>query len=497
MKHKLLKISLATVGLACSSVYCAANKPNVVYLLADDLGYGDISCLNPNGKIPTPNIDNIAKEGMIFTDAHSAAAVCTPSRYAILTGRYPWRTPLKHGVLKIKAKPGAKEAGCPPMISKDTMTVQSFLKNNGYDTAAFGKWHLGLQYEFPEGETITNSAAPVGTLVKNGPITRGFDIFKGYHHAREMRTWIENDKVTENLKSPEEMLDKITNAAIEYLKNPERRKKPFFLYIPFNTPHTPILPNSKWKGKSEINSLYADYVMETDDAIGRIINTLKENNLDKNTIIVFTSDNGCSHKANLEQLKAAGHNPSYIFKGYKSDIWEGGHRIPFIIKWQGQIPAGTTCKDPICQTSLLSTMADILKVKLPDNAAPDSFSILNDLKNSNNPKITHPVIIHQSIKGNLAIRTGEWKFIAGQGSCGWSPSDDDQPFQLFNMRVDPEEQHNLYISNPEKAAKLQIQLKNSVDSGSSVPGKIGKNDTPVTIYKKRRNRHKGKKRRKK
>ena len=495
MKKHLLSCTIAGLSLTCSNIY-ASDKPNIVYLLADDLGYGDISCLNATGKISTPNIDALGKAGMIFTDAHSAAAVCTPSRYGILTGRYPWRSPLKHGVLKIKGKKNATEAGCMIMIDEKTLTIGSFLKSQGYDTAAFGKWHLGLKYHFPEGKSISNNAAPVGTKIINGPITRGFDIFKGYHHAREMRTWIEQDKVTENLKSPEEMLEKITSAAINYLEEPQRKTKPFFLYIPFNSPHTPILPNSQWKGKSGIND-YADYVMETDDAVGKITKAIKNAGLEKNTIIIFTSDNGCSHKANLEELKAAGHNPSYIFRGSKSDIWEGGHRIPFIIKWDGVVKAGTECKDPICQTSLLGTVADILNVKLPTTSGVDSFSIVKDLRNANNQDPTHSVIIHQSIKGNLSIRKGNWKFIAGNGSCGWTPGGDDSLFQLYNMRTDPEEQKNIYSSNPETISTLKAELENSVKEGYTVPGKSGQNDTPVKIYTIKRKKHKGRKRKKK
>ena len=486
------------IGLA------AAEKPNIVYILADDLGYGDVKCNNPEGKILTPNIDALAAQGERFTDAHAAASVCTPSRYALLTGRYSWRTRLKEGVLKtaVASDPDEK-SGCEPLISKDVMTVGEFLQKNGYSTAIFGKWHLGLWYKFPEGKTIIKApnhgaAAPVGTEVIEGPLARGFDVFKGYHHAREMGTWIDGDKVVENI-TPDQMLAHIADAAVAYLNQPERKKKPFFMYIPLNSPHSPVVPTKEWQGKSGIN-VYADYVMETDAAVGKIIAALDKAGLKENTLVFFTSDNGCSPKAKFNQLLKAGHNPSYIFRGAKADIWEGGHRVPFIVRWPAVVKPGSVCKDPVCLTSLLATAADILDVKLPENAGVDSFSILPDLKNPDNEKPTHKIIIHQSIKGFLAIRDGKWKFIAGRGSGGWRKGGDEKPLQLYDMKKDVGEQNNIVDSQPEVVSKLKEELESAVKDGVTVSGKTGENDSPVEIYhteKKERKKKKDKKKHKK
>jgi arylsulfatase A-like enzyme len=458
-------------------------EPNIVYILADDLGFGDVKCNNPNGKILTPAIDKLAKEGVSFTDAHSAAAVCTPSRYAIMTGRYPWRTKLKSGVLKTTVTSTGK-VGSEPLIKANVLTVGKFLQQNNYDTAMFGKWHLGMWYQMPKGKSILKkksgaSSAPIGTIINDGPITRGFDKFKGFHHAREMGTWISQDKVVENIQ-PKEMLGKITDASIKYIKDSKRKNKPFFVYIPLNSPHTPIVPNNDWIGKSGINK-YADYVMETDNAIGKIIKAIDEAGLKDNTLVIFTADNGCSHKANFKQLLAAGHDPSGGFRGSKSDLWEGGHRVPFIARWPETIKANSRCKDPICLSSLMATVSDILGKELPKEAGVDSFSILPDFKDPNNKTATHPVIIHQSIKGKLGVRKGKWKFLACEGSGGWGKGGDGQPYQLYDMELDSKETTNLLNKSPEIVSTLKKELTSDVKKGFTVPNKSGKNDTPVTI----------------
>jgi arylsulfatase A-like enzyme len=488
-------LAVAGVVSAGLSVGAAGGKPNIVFILADDLGYGDVRCYNPEGKIRTPNIDALAAQGMRFTDAHAAAAVCTPSRYGLLTGRYPWRTKLKRGVLTTRSADKDGRAGCEPLIAKNVLTVGEFLHGNGYATAAFGKWHLGLWYEFPKGRTKLQgsghgAAAPVGTKVIEGPTARGFDVFAGYHHAREMGTWIEGDKVVANI-TPEEMLGRITAAAVAYVKRSAKAGKPFFMYVPFNSPHTPIVPTKEWKGKSGIND-YADYVMDTDAAVGKIVAALDSSGLKGNTIVFFSSDNGCSPKANFKALLAAGHNPSGIFRGKKADIWEGGHRVPFIVRWPGVAKAGSVCADPICLTSLVATVADILGVALPKDGGVDSFSILADLKDPGNATPTHKLIIHQSSKGKLAIREGRWKFIACAGSGSKSGGGDGKPTQLYDLGKDPSEKHNVVDGKPEVVSNLKKGLDSAVGGGATATGKTGKNDTPVTIYG-----NSGKKRKKK
>jgi len=477
----LLFLSLATQGLG---------QPNIVFMMSDDQGYGDAGCNNPECKIPTPGIDRLAREGIRFTDAHSASAVCTPTRYGLLTGRYPWRTRLQRGVASIKTHTmpdGSTKIGDPPLILEDILTVPAFLKQHGYDTAMTGKWHLGFWYELPDdtkiekGKGDLKNAAPVGTRVIDGPITRGFDFFRGFHHAGEMRTWIEQDMVTANLKHPSEMLERITKTAEDYIQDPARQKKPFFLYVPFNSPHGPIVPSAAWKGKSGINA-YADFVMETDNSVARILKALDKAGLTDNTLVFFTTDNGCSPVANFKKLRAAGHDPSGGLRGHKADAWEGGHRVPYLARWPGLIKPGSISDDLICHNNLLATCADILGVNLPRTAGVDSFSILPLLRGDDSVP-THPYIIQASIKGALALRQGNWKFIACRGSGGWSKGDDGKPFQLYDMQTDRAEQHNLVEKNPKIVKRMRATLERAVQQGYTVPGKSGKNDVKVKVYK--------------
>jgi arylsulfatase A-like enzyme len=351
-----------------------------------------------------------------------------------------------------------------------------------------GKWHLGFWYELPEGAGMpagkkrTTRAAPVGTRVVDGPVARGFDFFRGFHHAGEMRTWIEQDTVTENLKSAEEMLPKITNTAVGYLLDPARKKRPFFLYVPFNSPHAPIVPSAEWRGKSGINA-YADYVMETDDAVARILDALDKAGLAENTLVFFTSDNGASPKANFAQLRAAGHDPSGGLRGHKADAWEGGHRVPCIVRWPGVVEPGSVSGELICHNHLLATCAEILGAKLPESAGPDSFSILPVLKGEKTGKPTHPLAIQSSIRGCFALREGNWKFIACKGSGGWSKGDDGKPAQLYDMLRDRAETRNLLGEKPELVARMKKMLEKAVRDGHTAPGKTGENDVPVRIYK--------------
>lgn len=476
--------------LAPTVAYSGENKPNIIFIMSDDQGYGDVSSFNPNSKIKTPGIDRLAQEGMIFTDAHSASAVCTPTRYGVLTGRYPWRTHLQKGVLSSKSEvlpDGTLSVGDEPLIDEKTLTVAQFLKDQGYDTAMTGKWHLGFKYLLPKGTEIDKSrgkfydAVPVGTKIVGGPIERGFDKYWGFHHARQMGTWIEQDEVTYNLKHPDEMLNRITEKAVDYLSDSARKKKPFFLYVPLSAPHTPIVPSKKWQGKSGI-SPYADFVMETDNSVERILNAIDNAKLTENTIVIFTTDNGTSASANIEELLAAGHNPSADLRGLKADLWEGGHRVPYVVRWPDNVKAGSTYNNTVVHNSLLATSADILNVALPNNMGVDSFSILPALKGSSEK--THPVVISTSVSGHFSIRVGDWKLAACKGSCGWSSGGDNSTeMQLYNMKTDRAETTNLYNQKPEIVAQLKKQLEQAVNDGYSVDGKTGSNDVAVEIYK--------------
>ncbi|WP_217896169.1 arylsulfatase [Pseudoalteromonas sp. A601] len=482
---------IASFLLAPLFSYAEVSKPNIIFIMSDDQGYGDVSAFNPNSKINTPAIDRLAKEGMMFTDAHSASAVCTPTRYGVLTGRYPWRTRLQKGVLGArtsKLPDGSISVGDEPLIDGKTLTVAQFLKGQGYDTAITGKWHLGFKYILPKDTAIDKSrgkyydAVPVGTKIVGGPIERGFDKYWGFHHARQMGTWIEQDEVTYNLENTDEMLNRITVKAVDYVSDPARKAAPFFLYVPFSAPHSPVVPSKNWIGKSGINK-YADFVMETNNSVERILHALDKAKLSDNTIVIFTTDNGTSPSARIEQLIAAGHHPTADLRGTKADIWEGGHRVPYIVRWPGHVKAGSTYDKPVVHNSLFATSADILNVDLPNNAAVDSFSILPALKGSEEE--THPIAIHASVLGHFAVRVGDWKLATCKGSCGWSKGGDkNTPMQLYNMKTDRAETTNLFNEKPDIVAQLKQQLEQAVYNGYTVDGKTGSNDVPVTIYKK-------------
>lgn len=482
---KLVVLFMLVVGYAS-----AQQKPNIVYILCDDLGYGDVHILNPEkGKIPTPKIDAFAKESMTFTDAHSASAVCTPSRYAILTGRYAWRTRLQKGVLG-----GGDEFE--PLIDKNLETVPAMLKKAGYKTAAIGKWHLGFKFVDDEGKPYQVYdgkkviGPPIGATVPDGPITRGFDSYIGFHHARNMKTVIRDGKVIDNKMKPVKMLPFLVDYATEYIAKESKKDKPFFMYLALNSPHSPVVPSEAWKGKSGMGD-YADYVMETDDAVGRVLKALEDNGIADNTLVFFTSDNGCSFPAAKgEKLeKEYGHYPSANFRGSKSDIWEGGHRIPFMVRWPGKIEANSKNDRLICLSSLMATCADILDLKLPENVAVDSYSILPLLKNKK-AKSDYNLVVNHSINGKFSIRNKKWKLEFTPGSGGWSSPTDVQAIkkglpaiQLYDMKKDEEETTNVYKKHPKVVKKMTEELKEIVENGRTTPGELEKNDVPVDIFK--------------
>jgi len=459
--------------------------PNIIFIMSDDQGYGDASCYNPGSKIPTPGIDRIAREGILFTDAHSGSAVCTPTRYGLLTGRYAWRSRLQSGVVT---------TGGGALIAKDLLTVPQLLKEQGYRTALVGKWHLGYSYEFPEGgeglDMITTrkpygtfrvQAAPVGSKIIDGPVAYGFDEFHGFHHAREMHSWSENDRVTEVIPL-DEVISRSTESSIRFIKEQAEAKRPFFLYLALGSPHTPIVPSDKWVGRSGVN-LYADFVMETDDVTVQVLDALDRLGIADDTLIFFTTDNGCSPEANFQELLAKGHDPSYSLRGMKSDAWEGGHRVPYVVRWPGVIAPGRVSDDIICHNNLMATCADILGVELPDAAGVDSFSLLPVLRGDEAAEATHPYVIHHSIKGHFAIRRGDWKFIASGGSGGWTRGDIGKPSQLYHMIEDREESNNLAEAEFEFVRELTELLEEAVARGRSSPGPELGNDVRVVIWK--------------
>lgn len=475
---------LVGVGIADSRGATVA-RPNIVYILADDLGYGDISRLNPQrGRISTPHIDRLAKEGITFTDAHSGSSVCTPTRYGLLTGRYAWRTRLQKGVLD-----GGSEE---PLISTDRLTLPAMMREQGYTTACIGKWHLGFQsaapFERPKKIKGMPVGFPLGMRIVGGPTTRGFDYFWGCSNARTMASLIENDRVVE-LLPPVEMLPRLTQRAVDYLGEraaDARSGRPFFLYVALMAPHLPILPAAGWKDRSPLGP-YGDFVMQTDDSVGEILASLDRLGLAKDTLVIFASDNGCSVDAGVQKLEAQEHFPSAWFRGYKTDAWEGGHRVPFFARWPGHVKPGSTSDALICLGDFMATTAKLLDVSLPVAAAPDSVSFLSSLLGDAGA-VGRTDIIHHSALGIFAIRSGRWKLILGGGSGGVSHPTDAEAraqgspdAQLYDLKADPGETTNLVHAHRAKAEQLAALLARYVARGRSTPGPELANDVEVKL----------------
>lgn len=470
-------------------------EPNIIFILADDLGYGDVSSYNENSKIKTANIDKLASGGVLFTDAHTSSAVCTPTRYGILTGRYNWRSTLKKHVLYGYSK---------ALISPNRSTIAGFLKTKGYKTAGIGKWHLGWDWANIE---KGKDSVDYSKKIKNGPITRGFDYWYGFNGSLDMSpyVWVENDqptmvptKLTENTgqamwrKGPtsndfvhEQVLPEITTKTVDFINENAKGDQPFFVYMPLPAPHTPILPTKEFKGKSGLDNPYGDFVLMVDWVVGEVMKALDKHGISENTIVVFTSDNGCSNQADFAQLETKGHDPSYIFRGHKADIFEGGHRVPFIVRWPKKVKSAKS-NQLVCTTDFFATIADALDIKLADNMAEDSFSFLPALKIKSSSTVRES-IVHHSINGSFAYRKNEWKAIFCPGSGGWSfPRPNDKAinnlprFQLYNLSSDITEENNLQNQQSELLEQYRKELAEIVSNGRSTEGAKQKNDGPET-----------------
>ncbi|MDH4203874.1 MAG: arylsulfatase [Phycisphaerae bacterium] len=459
------------------------SRPNIVYILADDLGYGDVSCLNKNSKIHTPNLDQLGKEGIIFTDAHSGSAVCTPTRYGILTGRYCWRSRLKKGVLNGYSN---------HLIEDGRLTVASMLKTQGYQTACIGKWHLGWHWQKKDDDI---SEVDFTKPILHGPTTNGFDYSFCIPASLDMPpyVYVENDRVTavpnrivEGKKGKSlmregptgadfkhiEVLPRLTEKAVAYIENCKQKNKPFFLYFPLPAPHTPILPTKEFQGQSGTNE-YGDFVLQVDWTVGEIMKTLKRNGMKKNTLIIFTSDNGCSPQADFDELAQFGHDPSYIFRGHKADIFEGGHRVPFFARWPARVKARSVCDDTTCLTDLMATAAAIVDFTMPAEAGEDSVSMLPNLLGTATGPLREATV-HHSVNGSFSIRQGKWKLELCRGSGGWSPpipnsqeAKELPPIQLYDLSQDIGETINLQDQYPEVVEHLKGLLQKYIDSGGS------------------------------
>ena len=454
-------------------------RPNIVVLLADDMGYGEVNALNPNGKIKTPNLDRLSQTGMVFTDAHSGSSVCTPTRYGLLTGRYAWRTRLQRGVL----------TGGDSLIAKQTLTLAEMAKARGYRTVAIGKWHLGIKFDGVQ--NAKKNSVNVGSKVTHGPLDYGgFDEFYGFHHARQMDLWIENDIVQRKIQ-PVQMLPLLTRKAVEFVER-QSDNEPFFMYVPWNSPHSPVVPAEDWKGRSGINA-HADFVMQTDDSIGQIMQALKRKGLLENTLVVSTSDNGTSPTTSgLAKLKAVGHAPSGVYRGMKADIWDGGHRVPFIVSWPASIKPGSQSNQLICLTDIFATVAEVVDYPLTASDGVDSFSFLKCLTQTGSS--SRRSVVHHSVQGEFAIRNSAWKLITCPGSGGWGKPGtkaaaqvarrDGLPFhQLYQMQDDPSESTNQIVKHGDIANGLRRELQTIIEQGRSTPGPVQPNDAGIVVEK--------------
>lgn len=489
-------------------------KPNIVLILADDMGYGEPS--HAGGLIPTPALDRMAQQGMRFTDAHTTSSVCTPTRYGILTGRYNWRSRLKKSVL-FRATDRA-------LMDPDRLSLPGFLQAAGYHTACIGKWHLGADFErHPNAAKTDKNRRDASWQVdyskpfKNGPVDVGFDeaffilssldmapyvylrsnqaealptISRGFPH-NEYNDYQRIGAAAKDFDASTCLADwaKESRAYIQRRSNDES-KKPFFLYLPLTSPHTPITPGKAFKGKYKQYSWYADFMAETDWVVQEVFEQLKESGIDDNTLVIFTSDNGFAPYVKIPKMFAAGYQPSGSFRGAKATIYEGGHRVPFLVRWPGKVPAGSTSDVTICTTDFFATFADLLgKIdgdsttlaeSIPDNAAEDSFSFASCLTGNEDP--TRPFTIHHSISGAFAIRKGDWKLIMNKGAGGgWGlPGQNIKTtgklVQLYNLKDDPRETKNLEESHPEIVGQLVNDLAKALHDGRTTPGKTQTND---------------------
>ena len=480
---------------SCNGKHEKNQNPNILFILADDLGYGDISALNSDSKIQTPNLDMLSKEGMVFTDAHSNSSVCTPTRYGILTGQYCWRSRIKKGVLL---------GYSPSLIEDKTPTVAKFLQKQGYTTACIGKWHLGVDFRLKNGSyhegqpgvDFTNELKgfsnhemiDFSSPVRGGPVGAGFDYsyilpasldFQPYMYlennvAVEAPTaftpgndldadpWATGAFWRQGQMAPsfkfEEVLPTFRKKAIDFIHKQKKSKKPFFLYFPMNAPHTPWVPKDDFKGKSESGE-YGDFVQMVDYEVGLLLESLKENGFEDNTLVIFTSDNGAYWRPEL--IERFDHRSNYTFRGMKSDVWEGGHHIPFFVRWPGKISPGSTSGQIISLTDFFATVQNLFETSEPKPR--DSFSFLPILSGEEKV-INRAPVIHHSGGGKFGIREGQWKYIEGLGSGGFTepkfpeskPGEPDG--QLYNLKTDPQEKENLYFSEPEKVRELKNKL---------------------------------------
>ncbi|MEP4889927.1 MAG: arylsulfatase [Aliiglaciecola sp.] len=499
-----------TLTTACSQDKNATEEqpiadplPNIVILYADDLGAGDLGSFNQRSKIPTPNLDELANQGLSFTDAHTSSGICSPSRYALLTGQYHWRK--FHDIVK---------AFGDSVFDPEQLTLPEMLQQKGYTTGAIGKWHLGWDWNsIRKADAPSDGVKPAdfdwNKAIENGPTAHGFDYYFGDNVINfPPYVWIENDRVT---KVPDTMVDgtlwknkegkmryregpmvtgwnpydnipTTTQKGIEFITEKSKHDQPFFLYFAYPSPHAPIIPNDEFDNTSRAGP-YGDLIVETDDSIGKLLDTIDKAGIADNTLIIFSSDNGPENYAYLRDEKFD-HWSSYPFRGLKRDTYEGGHRVPMIVRWPNRVKANSKTDELVSQTDIMATIAEIVGFNLPDNAAQDSFNLMKlwTGQTSVSPRGT---MVHNTTAGKFAIRKDKWTLIdASSGNqngnlarfnyANWQrkygyQTDDNKKGQLFDMQKDPEQRFNLIDAHPDKALQLREELEKIKNQGWSAP----------------------------
>lgn len=447
MRKLFLAIIVST--LLFKSLALASEKnphPNIIFILFDDLGYGEPPAYRGNSPFKMPTLDRLAREGIRFTDAHTPSAVCTPTRYGVLTGRYPMRIG-QFGVLGTYST---------PIIERERLTVPAMLKQEGYHTAAFGKWHLGMNWDITPDAKKSKTGMPVGTVATDGPISRGFDQFCGYTHAANIGMVIEQDRVLTNIEdiAVQPLLAKKT---VDYIDERAKAGGPFFLYVPLCTPHMPHAPAPEFQGKSGTDK-YGDWILQGDTVTGQILDALERNHLSSNTLVIVTSDNGAEHRS-YPPLRES-----------KRSIYEGGHRVPFLARWPGKIKPGSSCTDVVCLADLMATAAEISGATIPANAGEDSCSILPDLLGTAKAPVREATV-HQSIAGDLAIRQGPWKLIFKTTGLR----------ELYNLTDDLSETRNVITNHTDISERLAKLMQTYITNGRSTPGTPQKNKHNVKL----------------
>ncbi|MDA8527294.1 arylsulfatase [Opitutaceae bacterium] len=499
----------------------AASPPNILFIYADDLGYGDVACYNPESKVPTPHLDRLATEGMLFTDAHSPSTVCTPSRYSVMTGRMAFRLGYPGVFTGVQG---------PCLIAEDRLTLPELLRDSGYETALFGKWHIGMTFFDRNGRPVyeqqsaleekygrRESGVPLVNLVDfskpiaGGPLDHGFDQFYGTVCCPTtdwLYAFIEGDRIP---TPPNRILDReaeglpahpyskdnrigmladgfdlqevdmvFLDKSRQFLEDHAGRKseKPFFLFHSAQAVHLPSFPGRDFQGKTDAGP-HGDFIFQFDAIVGELMQTLERLDLANNTLVIVTSDNGPEVNTSIHMRKDHDHNGSRPWRGMKRDQWEAGHRVPFIARWPGKIPAGSVSEQTISQTDIMATCAELVGRELPFNAAEDSYSIVPALLGTDAGAPIRPYTLHQTIRLELAIRQGDWKYLDHQGSGGNNYATErlglyalpdnapSAPGQLYNLRKDPGETRNLYHEHPEVVERLKALLETSKRTGRS------------------------------